>query len=303
MNEEKIRLYDSHEHYKFHKKRISQKAMRTLSGLLRGVCADGVVNKAEQAEIKAWIDENQEHTQTPPWSVVVTHLQDYLEDGQIDQEEIEDMLWLSEKLSEWTEFDDLIKDRLQELHGFFRGLIADQKLNEEELIKLKDWVFNNEYLAGSYPYDEIASLLVEIFKDGVITPEERNQIMVFISQFVGTNDTSHLAKEKLAALKKKYTVSGICAVDPCLEFEGKTFCITGEFKHNSRSEVVKKIEAAGGIVKPGLSKKIDYLIVGAAGNPCWAYACYGRKVEHAVELRKQGAKLVIVSERDFLDAL
>ncbi len=303
MNEEKIRLYDSHEHYKFHKKRILQKAMRTLSGLLRGVCADGVVNKAEQAVIKAWIDENQEYTQTPPWSVVVTHLQDYLEDGQIDQEEIEDMLWLSEKLSEWTEFDDLIKDRLQELHGFFHGLIADQKLNEEELIKLKDWVFNNEYLAGSYPYDEIASLLVEIFKDGVITPEERNQIMVFISQFVGTNNTSHLAKEKLAALKKKYTISGICAVDPCLEFEGKTFCITGEFKHNSRSEVIKKIEAAGGIVKPGVSKKIDYLIVGAAGNPCWAYACYGRKVEHAVELRKQGAKLVIVSERDFLDAL
>lgn len=51
------------------------------------------------------------------------------------------------------------------------------------------------------------------------------------------------------------------------------------------------------------SKKVDYLVIGAEGNPCWSYACYGRKVERAVELRKEGLRIMIVHERDFHDAL
>lgn len=52
-----------------------------------------------------------------------------------------------------------------------------------------------------------------------------------------------------------------------------------------------------------VSNKTDYLIIGADGNPCWAYACYGRKVEVAVKLRKEGGKILLVHEYDFLDAL
>lgn len=34
-------------------------------------------------------------------------------------------------------------------------------------------------------------------------------------------------------------------------------------------------------------------------NPCWAYACYGRKVEQAIGLRKAGSQLLLVHEADF----
>ncbi len=50
-------------------------------------------------------------------------------------------------------------------------------------------------------------------------------------------------------------------------------------------------------------KNTDYLIVGNAGNPCWAYSCYGRKIEQAVDLRKAGGKIKIVNEIDFWDVL
>ena len=50
-------------------------------------------------------------------------------------------------------------------------------------------------------------------------------------------------------------------------------------------------------------RKTNYLIVGNAGNPCWAYACYGRKIEEAVALRKEGAQVTIVNETDFWDAV
>ena len=56
-------------------------------------------------------------------------------------------------------------------------------------------------------------------------------------------------------------------------------------------------------MRSGVSPKTDYLIVGNAGNPCWAFACYGRKIEDAIRLRKDGAKVVIVNETDFWDAV
>ena len=63
------------------------------------------------------------------------------------------------------------------------------------------------------------------------------------------------------------------------------------------------IARLGGKVRSSVSAKTDYLVVGNAGNPCWAYACYGRKIEEAVNLRKAGASIVIVNETDFWDAV
>ena len=59
----------------------------------------------------------------------------------------------------------------------------------------------------------------------------------------------------------------------------------------------------GGQVRSGVSAKTDYLIVGNAGNQCWAYSCYGRKIEDAVQIRKDGGNVVIVNETDFWDAV
>ena len=52
-----------------------------------------------------------------------------------------------------------------------------------------------------------------------------------------------------------------------------------------------------------ITNNTSYLIVGNDGNPCWAYSCYGRKVEDAIERRKKGQHLTIVNEVDFWDAL
>jgi hypothetical protein len=35
----------------------------------------------------------------------------------------------------------------------------------------------------------------------------------------------------------------------------------------------------------------------------WAFACYGRKVERAYMMRREGHRVQIVSERDFWDAI
>lgn len=66
---------------------------------------------------------------------------------------------------------------------------------------------------------------------------------------------------------------------------------------------MKKLSPEGSDLRGNQHSKLNYLVIGAEGNPCWAFACYGRKVEKAVELRKKGVRVVIVHENDFHDAV
>ena len=59
----------------------------------------------------------------------------------------------------------------------------------------------------------------------------------------------------------------------------------------------------GGRTVGTVVKDLDYLIYCSQGSACWAYSCYGRKVEDAISLRQAGAHLLIVAEVDFWDAL
>ena len=74
-------------------------------------------------------------------------------------------------------------------------------------------------------------------------------------------------------------------------------------KSDSRESLKNKIEQLGGIPTDSLTKKTDYLIVGDNGNPAWAFSCYGRKVEKAINLRKEGHTIMLVHEFDFYDVL
>jgi NAD-dependent DNA ligase len=92
-------------------------------------------------------------------------------------------------------------------------------------------------------------------------------------------------------------------VCPEVSFEGTKFCFTGASSKYTRADFSALVKRLGGDVVGSVSASLNYLVIGADGNPCWAYACYGRKVEKAVELRKQGARILLVHEHDFHDAV
>ncbi|WP_026974233.1 BRCT domain-containing protein, partial [Alicyclobacillus contaminans] len=70
-----------------------------------------------------------------------------------------------------------------------------------------------------------------------------------------------------------------------------------------RADIQKVVIEHGGRFSNSVTVDTDYLVVGDQGNPCWAFSCYGRKVEKAVKLRKQGRRILIIHEVDFWDAL
>ena len=97
-------------------------------------------------------------------------------------------------------------------------------------------------------------------------------------------------------------MSGLCAVYPEIKLEGKVIAFTGISDRATRKEIGGLIALNQGVVTDEVSEA-DYLVVGSGGNPAWAFGCYRRKVELAVNLRKAGHRIVIVNEADFWDAI
>ena len=144
---------------------------------------------------------------------------------------------------------------------------------------------------------------VAVLEDKKITDDERNQLMAFFSNVIDFSSSANLSEKEFAQLREKYSVGGICAVCPEIKFKGRTFCFTGESYRAKRLVMAETVRGFGGMVQSAVNRKTNYLIVGTAGNPCWAYACYGRKIEEAMQLRKEGVNVVIVNETDFWDAV
>lgn len=274
------------------------KAIHTLEGILKGIAMDGNITTDEAQELRRWRAEHIEYATRHPFSEVMPKVDDALRDGVISLDEKDDLLWVCNNLHTGSVYYDDLTSDIQRLHGILHGLLADGVLTDEEIRKLSDWTTENEHLKGCYPFDEIDSLLTAILADGKIEENERLQLKTFLEDFVAVGGVPH---ERIGT--RHLAVSGVCAMCPEIAFENRSFCLTGESRKATRAEIAKKIESIGGTVVGNIREDLDYLVVCAAGNYCWAFSCYGRKVEKAVNYRKKGARIIIAHENDLWDAI
>jgi hypothetical protein len=275
------------------------KAINSLTGLIEGVAIDGVINPTEIGLLNAWLAEHREHQNKHPFNELIPVINRAVSDGVLDDEERQDILWLSERLRS-TDFYDEITAGLQVLHGILGGIAADGQVTKEELEGLSAWLEDHDYLRTCYPYDEVDSVITSVLRDGRVDAEEQKMLQGFFGEFLALLDDRTITSPVVSL---SGSIQGVCASQPVITFEGSVFCFTGESSRLPRKDLAALVESLGGIPSPSVTKKLDYLVIGAEGNPCWAYACYGRKVERAIELRKQGVRLLIVHEHDFHDAV
>ena len=293
-------MHTDHKGYlKFTGRSRLEKAVNSLLGIVEGISVDGRINNREIAFLETWLEDHREVEQTHPFNELVPVINSALADGIITDDEKQDILWLCEKLRS-VEFIDAATADMQRLHAVLGGIAADGVITESELHGLSDWLTEHEHLRTLWPYDEVDSLVTVVLKDRKIDEAEHKMLLDFFREFTAVLDERTIKGPSITEGSK---LVGLCAVCPEISFEDTSFCFTGaSFKYTRSvfSDVVKKL---GGAVLTSVSPKLNYLIIGADGNPCWMYACYGRKVEKAVELRKQGARLLIVHENDFHDAV
>lgn len=276
------------------------RAMHTLEGILRGIAIDEKVNSSELSALTSWMGEHRQYADRHPFSEVLDRLDRVLFDGIIDEEEQADMLWLCGKFSTENQYFSQVSSDMQRMQGIMQGILSDGEISKEELLGLSEWMEAHSHLRTCWPYDELDALILDVLRDGVIDDAEHKALVAFFNDFANT--TGHRAVE-LREDPEHQLISGVCVACPEVHFPDHTFCFTGKSERLTRDQLQEQVCTRGGGFSRTLTKKVNYLIVGADGNPTWAFACYGRKVEKAVQMRRKGSNLLIVHENDYWDAV
>jgi hypothetical protein len=289
---------DNKSYFKFTGPQRLNRAVHELHGILLGVTADAKVNDRELSRLNQWITDHREFRDRQPFKEVFGMLSTVLADGIVDESELADLFWMCSRFSDENEYYNEVTADMQRLQGLMAGIAADSIITAEEITALDQWMAKREHLKGCWPFDDLESVITHALKDGKISAEEQSQLLRFFGEF----STSPGQKAvKVTEDLIDFAIGGVCALAPELVFPERVFCLTGTSERAPRSEIQKLIVARGGVCSKSLTKKVHYLVVGCEGNPCWAFSCYGRKVEEAMKLRKDGHKLVIVHEVDFWD--
>lgn len=279
------------------------KAIHTLEGLISGIAIDDQINSDEVDELENWFNLNYHLLNRQPFSELADLLKEVLADGIIFEEEKADILWMCDQYSTNSIFYNMVTSDIQRLHGILHGIMADNRIELNEVKMLEEWIADHEHLVGTYPYDELCSLVTVVLSDGKLSIAEENLLKVFFSDFIDTKMSYNLNPMELQEMRQSINISGVCAMCPQLIIPGNLFCFTGVSYKAKRSDIKAIVESKGGKFKNTVLKDTNYLIVGNGGNPCWAFSCYGRKVEQAVNLRKAGHGILIVHENDFWDEI
>lgn len=157
------------------------------------------------------------------------------------------------------------------------------------------WLQSNENIGLTWPGDVVHARIKEVLADGVITEDERAYLLETLQKLVGGTLESLADAEHVSELM----------FDPDAEvlFEGRRFCLTGNFVFAPRNTCAEAIERRGGTVSSAVSRKTHYVVVGSMGSPEWKHGSFGTKVEQAMTLKREGAEILLVDEDRWANAL
>ncbi len=187
--------------------------------------------------------------------------------------------------------------KAQSLTGLCAGMMLDNSLSEEEIKGLYQFLLEFSDLSYEWPYSHLLSKVQSILEDGIVTEQERKDFEEVIRKFIG------------GTLQDTGAVTGLSTSLPIetgvpIVFQQKTFCFTGQSKYGTRSACRTAIEIRGGIVKDGIVKDLDYLVIGELATRDWIETNYGRKIQKAMDMKKDGqSKVAIIGESDWMLAL
>ena len=80
---------------------------------------------------------------------------------------------------------------------------------------------------------------------------------------------------------------------------GRSFVFTGKLTSGSREEAQRRVVALGGRTPAGVTRDLDFLVVGDEGSPLYGAGRKGAKIVKAERYAAEGAALQVVTERTF----
>ena len=136
------------------------KAVNTLKGIVAGITTDRQISEDEVNELSHWCLCHANFIDRHPFNELIPLIHSVYEDGIITDDEAKDIVWLCNNFVSDNDYYNLVTSSIQFLSGMIHGILADNKISDEEIRMLKKWTTANDFLAGTYPFDEIESLLL-----------------------------------------------------------------------------------------------------------------------------------------------
>ncbi|HHD2117526.1 TPA: BRCT domain-containing protein [Klebsiella pneumoniae] len=287
--------------YVFNYTHNRNKIFANLISIIDGILADGYVRDEEVLYLDTWLLEANQTIKNGIVKSLSARVSKILADGVVSEDERNELKnHLNDIQRQILDIPDVDlfsnESDLHLLNGLCKGLISDRNLSEEEVRYLDWWLTQNGALKSNYPGKELYALVKEILSDGVITPEESENLHKALVDFTGCDLESGIVD----GLSTKLPLDNAAEVS----VENKTFCLTGIFLAGKRAHVEDLIKRNNGLIASGITKKIDFLVIGTLSSRDWKFSSHGRKIEKAVSYRDdEGAKLKIISEEMLFDAL
>lgn len=250
-----------------------RREINQLYGIISGIQMDEIIWEKEKEYLITWRKEHDNYKHIKTIKFVIDILDEILQDGILTVDELN---LLKHEVIKYLQFEESSKETLatQYLQGLVLGISADEKIQNNEVYKLQEWLYQNDYLAGHYPYDKLIKLIEDILEDDFITGEEKEKLNEMFEELF--NPLNELQEQ-------------------VIEFTNKAFCLSGNFLKGTKSDIEQYISSKGGVIDKNVKKSTDYVVVGGAGSSEYSNGTYGTKVKKAKEL----GKVVLKEEQIF----
>ena len=177
-----------------------------------------------------------------------------------------------------------------ELIGLCHGLLADRRINQAEADFLHEWLNSRKAVCSQFPGNLIHARVCEYLDDGVLDADEKIELFEFIAKLTNHTETPLLVPCS-TTLPFDMPMRDIL-------FDGTEFCLTGKFAYGLRKDCELLVKSLGGSLCSTPVKRGCTVVIGYSGSRDWIHSTHGRKIEAAVDYRKAGYPISIVSEEE-----
>lgn len=173
------------------------KNIHELIGVIKGINFDGIVNEKEVARLQLWVNKNRNLAYEPTHVSLIRIVDVVLEDKIITPEERTTIIDFCNKIENVSSEE---VTRIHELNGIIEGIICDDKVNEAEIFRLKDWMDNyGDYVRGHEPSEVICNIIDDVLSDNIITVEEQEKLLELLANRINFTQI----ETKIESLKKQ----------------------------------------------------------------------------------------------------
>lgn len=194
------------------------------------------------------------------------------------------------------------KDCVNRFYGFLAGIACDGRILVSEIQEIFRFVDSYPNLVTDQRVGDVLSACRMAVSDGVISPEEEQDICGWISRVVGDSysDTG------LASWGAPPVLEGAIADHTEVVFEGRLFVLTGAFMMGPRKSIEGNLVSLGAQVAKSVSRKTDYLVIAHEASRDWRQSHAGTKILKAYDIRNKHGRPDIMQEQTLklgIDAL